>query len=47
MRKFTETEAEVMLNLWRERLPTKAIAYKMGRSYNCILIQLKKRSLIG
>lgn len=47
MRKFSEQEAEVMLNLWRDRLPTKAIAFKMGRSYNCILIQLKKRSLIG
>jgi len=47
MRKFTETEEEVMLNLWRDRLPVKAIAYEMKRSYNCILIQLKKRSLIG
>jgi hypothetical protein len=47
MRKFTETEAEVMLNLWRDRLPVKAIAYEMKRSYNCILIQLKKRGLIG
>lgn len=47
MRKFTETEAEQMLNLWRERLPVKSIAHQMGRSYNCILIQLKKRYLIG
>ena len=47
MRKFTETEAEKMLDLWRDRLPVKSIAHEMGRSYNCILIQLKKRSLIG
>lgn len=47
MKKLSEQEVERMFELWRDRLPVKAIAYEMGRSYNCIRIQLKKRSLIG
>lgn len=45
-KKITDQQIEQIIDLWRDRLPTKAIAYKVGLSYTTVFIQLKKRSLI-
>lgn len=46
-KKVDEETIDQMIDLWRDRLPTKAIALKMGLSYTTVFKQLKKRSLIG
>lgn len=45
-KKVSDETIEQMIDLWRDRYPTKAIAYKLGLSYTTVFIQLKKRSLI-
>jgi predicted DNA-binding protein YlxM (UPF0122 family) len=46
-KKLTEEQIEKMIDLWRDRLPTKAIAIELGVSYTSVYQQLKKRYLVG
>lgn len=46
-KKLTEEQLEKMIDLWRDRLPIKAIAIELGVSYTTAYQQLKKRSLVG
>lgn len=46
-KKLTEEQLEKMVDLWKDRVPTKAIALELGVSYMCIYQHLKKRMLVG
>ena len=46
-KKLTEEQIDRMVDLWKDRVPTKAIAIELGVSYTCIYQQLKKRYLVG
>jgi hypothetical protein len=46
-RKVDEAMVDRMVDLWRDRLPVKAIAITLGLSYTSVQKQLKKMSLIG
>lgn len=46
-KKLTEEQIEKMIDLWRDRLPVKAIAIELGVSYTCVYQHLKKRYLVG
>jgi hypothetical protein len=44
---FTEEEIDVLLELWRENLTIKEMAWKMNKKPTQVYYQLKKRSLVG
>jgi IS30 family transposase len=44
---LTEQDKELIFSMWQDRVPTKAIAYQLGRSYTCIYAYLKSRYLVG
>jgi IS30 family transposase len=44
---LTDQDKERIFELWQDRIPTKAIALELGRSYACIYNQLKSRNLVG
>jgi hypothetical protein len=46
-KRLTEAQLDKMVDLWRDRLPVKAIAMELGVTYSCAYQQLKKRSLVG
>lgn len=46
-KKLTEEQIEKMIDLWRDRLPIKAIAIELGVSYTTAYQHLKKRYLVG
>ena len=46
-KKLTEEQIDRMVDLWKDRVSTKAIAIELGVSYTCIYQQLKKRYLVG
>lgn len=46
-KKLTEEQIDRMIDLWRDRLPIKAIAIELGVSYTCVHQHLKKRYLVG
>ena len=46
-KKLTEEQIDRIVYLWKDRVPTKAIAIELGVSYTCIYQQLKKRYLVG
>jgi predicted transcriptional regulator len=47
MSAFTEEEIDVLLELWRENLTIKEMAWKMNKKPTQVYYQLKKRSLVG
>ena len=46
-KKLTEEQIEKMVDLWKDRLSTKAIAIELGVSYTSVYQHLKKRYLVG
>jgi phosphoribosyl-ATP pyrophosphohydrolase len=46
-KKISEEKIEKMIDLWKDRWHTKAIAIELGVSYTSVYQQLKKRSLVG
>ena len=46
-KKISEDKIEKMIDLWRDRWSTKAIAIELGVSYTSVYQQLKKRYLVG
>lgn len=46
-KKITEDKIEKMVDLWKDRWSTKAIAIELGVSYTSVYQQLKKRYLVG
>ena len=44
---FTEEEIDVLLELWRDNLTIKEMAWKMKKKPTQVYYQLKKRSLVG
>jgi len=47
MSAFTEEEIDVLLELWRDNLTIKEMAWKMKKKPTQVYYQLKKRSLVG
>ena len=47
MNAFTEQEIETLIELWRDRLTIKEMAYQMKKNPTQVYYQLKKRSLVG
>ncbi len=47
MSAFTEEEIDALLELWRENLTIKEMAWKMNKKPTQVYYQLKKRSLVG
>jgi hypothetical protein len=47
MSAFTEEEIDVLLELWRENLTIKEMAWTMKKKPTQVYYQLKKRSLVG
>ena len=47
MSAFTEQEIETLIELWRDRLTIKEMAYQMNKKTTQVYYQLKKRSLVG
>jgi hypothetical protein len=47
MAKFTEEEIDKLIDLWREDLTIKEIAWVMKKKPTEVYYQLKKRSLVG
>ena len=47
MSAFTEEEIDVLLELWRDKLTIKEMAWKMNKKPTQVYYQLKKRSLVG
>jgi hypothetical protein len=47
MSAFTEKEIDVLIELWRDRLTIKEMAWTMNKKPTQIYYQLKKRSLVG
>ena len=47
MSAFTEEEIEILIELWRDRLTIKEMAYQMNKKPTQVYYQLKKRSLVG
>jgi predicted DNA-binding protein YlxM (UPF0122 family) len=46
-KKLTEEKIDKMIDLWKDRWSTKAIAIELGVSYTSVYQQLKKRYLVG
>jgi DNA invertase Pin-like site-specific DNA recombinase len=46
-RKVTEEQIERMIDLWKDRWSTKAIAVELNLSYMCVYSHLRKRYLVG
>jgi DNA invertase Pin-like site-specific DNA recombinase len=46
-KKLTEEQIDRIVDLWKDRWPTKAIAIELGVSYTSVYQQLKKRYLVG
>jgi DNA invertase Pin-like site-specific DNA recombinase len=46
-KRITEEQIDKMVDLWKDRWPTKAIAIELGVSYTSVYQQLKKRYLVG
>jgi len=46
-KKVTEEQVEQIVDLWKDRWSTKAIAIKMNLSYNCVYSHLRKLYLVG
>ena len=46
-KKLTEAQIEKMVDLWKDRWSTKAIAIELGVTYACAYQHLRKRSLVG
>jgi hypothetical protein len=46
-KRLTEEQIEKMVDLWKDRWPTKAIAIELGVSYTCAYHHLRKRYLVG
>lgn len=46
-KKITEEKIDKMIDLWKDRWSTKAIAIELGVSYTSVYQQLKKRYLVG
>jgi hypothetical protein len=47
MSAFTEQEVETLIELWRDRLTIKEIAWTMNKKPTQVYYQLKKRYLVG
>jgi hypothetical protein len=47
MSAFTEEEIDVLLELWRDKLTIKEMAWTMKKKPTQVYYQLKKRSLVG
>lgn len=47
MSAFTEKEIETLIELWRDRLTIKEMAWTMKKKPTQVYYQLKKRSLVG
>jgi hypothetical protein len=47
MSAFTEEEIDVLLELWRDKLTIKEMAWKMKKKPTQVYYQLKKRSLVA
>ena len=47
MSAFTEQEIETLIELWRDRLTIKEMAWTMKKKPTQVYYQLKKRSLVG
>ena len=45
-KKISEEKIEKMVDLWKDRWSTKAIAIELGVSYTSVYQQLKKRYLV-
>jgi len=46
-KKISEEKIDKMIDLWKDRWSTKAIAIELGVSYTSVYQQLKKRYLVG
>jgi hypothetical protein len=46
-KRITKEQIDKMVDLWKDRWPTKAIAIELGVSYTSVYQQLKKRYLVG
>ena len=46
-KKISEEKIEKMVDLWKDRWSTKAIAIELGVSYTSVYQHLKKRYLVG
>jgi hypothetical protein len=44
---FTEEEVDILIELWRDRLTIKEMAWHMNKKPAQVYYQLKKRSLVG
>jgi hypothetical protein len=44
---FTEEEVDILIELWRDKLTIKEMAWKMKKKPTQVYYQLKKRSLVG
>jgi hypothetical protein len=47
MKGFTEEEVDVLIELWRDRLTIKQMAWTMNKKPTQVYYQLKKRLLVG
>jgi len=47
MKGFTEEEVDVLIELWRDRLSIKEMAWHMNKKPTQVYYQLKKRLLVG
>jgi len=47
MKGFTEEEVETLIELWRDRLTIKQMAWTMNKKPTQVYYQLKKRLLVG
>lgn len=47
MNKFTEEEVNTMIELWRDRLTIRRIAWRMKKKPTQVYYQMKKRLLVG
>lgn len=46
-KKVTEEQIEKMIDLWKDRWSTKAIAIELNLSYTTVYSHLRKRYLVG
>jgi hypothetical protein len=47
MSAFTEEEINTLIELWRDKLTIKEMAWTMNKKPTQVYYQLKKRSLVG